>query len=387
MESTLNQKVAEILPLLEETMRRDDFAGWDPFDALNSRLFNATPLAKIRVFRLPWLQFFKRSPINFRGLTRTPKTTNSKTIGLMLHSYVLLNRRQMAAKLQEKLLSMRVSNVEMWGAAAWGYPFAWQAKAFYVPEGVPNVVCTAYALRGLEANNAASASLCMEAARFVERHLVRKTTDGKTYLAYVPGSDAMVHNASLWAAWILLKGWRAGGEGRWREIAQAAIAYTLSAQAEDGSWPYGEAPHHQFIDSFHTGYNLEVLHRVRGILSVLGDAMEGSDDAIARGMAYYQRSFFGEDGTPYYYANQAGPIDCHNAAQAMVTLLTIAPDQEKTALAGRVLRWTIEQMWNNKKLYFTYQKKRYFRNNINYIRWTQAWMFHALALWQSGNKK
>src|SRR5215831_20628650 len=40
-----------------------NFGGYDPFDGLNSRVIQATPLKNSRVVRLAWTQFHKRSPI------------------------------------------------------------------------------------------------------------------------------------------------------------------------------------------------------------------------------------------------------------------------------------------------------------------------------------
>ncbi|MGH9933256.1 MAG: hypothetical protein ACREA9_29075, partial [Pyrinomonadaceae bacterium] len=49
---------------LYEWCRRRGFAGYDPFDALNSRLFQSTPLVRSRTARLIWTQAFKRTPLN-----------------------------------------------------------------------------------------------------------------------------------------------------------------------------------------------------------------------------------------------------------------------------------------------------------------------------------
>ncbi|HEX7771937.1 MAG TPA: hypothetical protein VF435_05915, partial [Pyrinomonadaceae bacterium] len=62
--------------------RAHDFAGHDPFDALNSRLFQATPLAQSRNARFIWTQLIKRSPVDVRGLTRVPADRNAKGIAL-----------------------------------------------------------------------------------------------------------------------------------------------------------------------------------------------------------------------------------------------------------------------------------------------------------------
>src|ERR687890_66567 len=58
------------------------YAGHDPFDALNSRLFRATPLKRSRLARLAWTQAFKRSPVNLRSLALVPAGRNSKGTAL-----------------------------------------------------------------------------------------------------------------------------------------------------------------------------------------------------------------------------------------------------------------------------------------------------------------
>ncbi|HEX8636002.1 MAG TPA: hypothetical protein VF703_17780, partial [Pyrinomonadaceae bacterium] len=62
--------------------RARDYAGHDPFDALNSPLFRATPLARSRLARLAWTQIFKRSPVNLRSLARVPAERNAKGTAL-----------------------------------------------------------------------------------------------------------------------------------------------------------------------------------------------------------------------------------------------------------------------------------------------------------------
>ncbi len=47
-------------------------------------------------------------------------------------------------------------------------------------------------------------------------------------------------------------------------------------------------------------------------------------------------------------------------------------------LADKVLNWTIANM-QDKKGYFYYQKYRFYKIKIPYIRWSQAWMFYALT--------
>src|ERR1044071_2820442 len=78
-----------------------DFAGHDPFDALNSRLFQATPLAQSRNARLIWTQLVKRSPSDFRSLVGVPTERNAKGMALFALAALADYRRQKTDEAQE----------------------------------------------------------------------------------------------------------------------------------------------------------------------------------------------------------------------------------------------------------------------------------------------
>jgi len=58
--------------------RANDWAGYDPYDALNSKALKALPFLNFRLSRLVLTQALKRSPINMRRLMLIPKTQNRK---------------------------------------------------------------------------------------------------------------------------------------------------------------------------------------------------------------------------------------------------------------------------------------------------------------------
>src|SRR3954447_8895374 len=70
--------------------RARGYAGHDPFDALNSRVFQSTPLKRSRLARLAWTQAFKRSPVSPRSLALVPVGRNSK--GSALFALAALSR-------------------------------------------------------------------------------------------------------------------------------------------------------------------------------------------------------------------------------------------------------------------------------------------------------
>src|ERR1044071_4598110 len=80
--------------------RARGYAGHDPFDALNSRLFRATPLRRSRLARLAWTQTFKRSPVNLRPLALVPVGRNSK--GTALFALAALARSRATRSLEDE---------------------------------------------------------------------------------------------------------------------------------------------------------------------------------------------------------------------------------------------------------------------------------------------
>lgn len=357
-----------VLAALDQHCRDERYLSWCPFDGLNSELFKATPFASMPFARLAWLQLFKRLPLNLRPLCRVPKRLNAKTLALLARSYELTGHHADAIDMRETLLTLRC-DPSLWGEAAWGYPFPWQARAFYVPEGTPNVIVTAYAARALEDQP----QYLHASAAFIEAYLLRIQGE-RCYIAYVPGSDALVHNASLWGAYVLSASFANGGPARYKPLAEQVIATALEAQEADGSWPYGERHHHGWKDSYHTGYMLEALHLCGEKLGTKAYA-----PAIERGMAYYVSRFFHADGHPALYHDRAYPIDTEAAAQALITF-SLLPFPQHQALMERVLAWSLTHLWLPEKQHFLYQKYSPRRSNrINYLRWTQAWMHLGLS--------
>ena len=53
-------------------------------------------------------------------------------------------------------------------------------------------------------------------------------------------------------------------------------------------------------------------------------------------------------------------------------------DEGNIDLAKRIFTWSLKTM-QSESGYFFYQKKRFFKNKISYMRWSQAWMLLALA--------
>src|SRR5438094_10592911 len=104
----------------------NDWAGYDPYDALNSRVFTALPFLNSRLPRLVLTQALKRSPINIRRLLLIPKTQNPKAIALFLSAFLKLSRigvgkaEEFVELMIERLIALRSQGFPYW---CWGYSF------------------------------------------------------------------------------------------------------------------------------------------------------------------------------------------------------------------------------------------------------------------------
>jgi len=365
--------------------RAQDFAGYDPYDGLNSRVFQSTPLKDSRLARLAWTQFCKRSPINFRGLAQVPRERNAKGIALFALAALADYRRSgtkeaeiEARKLLDDLIEMGLKGFK---GACWGYNFDWQSRSFFAPKGTPTIVPTAFAARALcEAAEVIDASVYLPYARTICDFILNdlnQTEDAsdEVCFSYSPLDRTCVFNASLMAAEVL---GTVGGmlkEESLCDLAMRAARYVIRRQHADGSWSYGADSHQAWSDNFHTAFMLTSLLR-------LIEACEASDElepALTRGFEFWKERFFLNNGWPKYYPNQLYPADVHSAAAAIVALVEVRGRFPATVeLAEQIANWTIESL-RSPHGFFNYQRKRFYTNRIEYMRWSQAWMMYALG--------
>lgn len=376
---------------------KEHYKGWDPYDGLNSKVFQSLPFLKNSALcRLIVIQSFKRNPINLRRIAGVPKDYNAKGIGLFLQGYCNLVRAvhqfptlethlgseaELLSKVREvsKLLIGLQSKGEYHGAC-WGYNFDWQARRLFLfPKYTPTVVATnfcatalmeAYELTGEKE----SLEVALSAAEFVKEDLHRYKCDDGFLFSYskLPGNDT-VFNASLLGSRLLSYCYKYTGNEEYRTLAEESVKACCKGQREDGAWVYGLLPVQSWVDSFHTGYNLDGLIAYE---EQTGDTKY--HEYIEKGFKYYIEHFFEKDGSPKYYDNQMYPIDIHCPGQLFVTLSRLHKYGVNAELAKKVMDWTIKNM-QDKKGYFYYQLKKGISSKISYMRWSNAFMFCAMS--------
>ena len=377
-----DQTIREASAKLDKWVEDNGFQGWDPYDALNSRVLKLLTFGS-RLLGVGGVQLLRRSPVNLRPLLGIEKGYNPKGMGLFFASY--LRRYQLTAEPNDlrracffvEWLAQHVS--PGYSGPCWGYNFDWPNRSLYAPAGTPTVVNTVFIADALlDGYELIGRNDWLEEARgacnFILNDLNRHEDHTGTCFSYTPIDRRRVHNANVLAGALLARVARLLGEGDMLATARKAIAYTAARQRADGSWPYGVAFRDGWVDNFHTGYVLVAVKRASDWLQS-GEF----DEAIRSGYRFWKRNMFLPDGTPKYYPRRVYPIDVHSIAQAILTFLEFS-DWDPGAMdwAWRVALWGIENM-QDPTGYFHYQIWRGYRIRIPYMRWSQAWMQRGLT--------
>jgi hypothetical protein len=361
--------------------RANDWAGYDPYDALNSRIFEALPFLNSRLPRLALTQLLKRSPVNIRPLLLIPKTQNPKALSLFLGGLLKLSRSGLLDDespiefMARKLVELRSPGIPY---SSWGYSFPWQTRTIVVPRGSPNLVCTIFVTNALldlyEAGRESRyLEMAVSAAEYIST-LCWTEGDVASFAYPLATLRSRIHNANFLGAALLARVAKHSGEKKFLDPAMKAARWSASKQHADGSWPYGELPKQQWIDNFHTGYNLTGLR-------VLGECAGTSEfePRVRRGFEFYRRHFFLADGTPRYFHDRTYPIDVHCVAQSIISLVEFKHlDAGNVPLARSVYDWAMKHM-HDARGGFYYRVLPYCTIRTSYMRWSQAWMFLALS--------
>jgi hypothetical protein len=371
--------ISSPLRKLKEYIELEDFKGYDPYDALNS------PFLKFLSFNQKWpritfIQLLKRLPVNIRAILGIQKDYNPKGLGLLLWGYAKLYKIEKKEEYIKRINSILDLLEDLrssgYSGNCWGYNFDWQSRAFYVPKYTPTIVNSSligHALLDtyLYTGKQQALDMAVSIKDFILNNLYRKEENNTICFSYTPIDDYYVHNANLLGASLLIRIIKYGNDNDIKKIALSSLAYTMNYQRRDGSWFYSENKISQWIDSFHTGFNLQ------SILYFIKDGFaEEYKDAFNKGIKFYCDNFFLNDGLPKYYSNKVYPIDIHSPSQAVVFFSRLG-DSHKT-LTDQIIKWMIKNLQGNSGNFY-FQKMKYYTNKISYIRWGQAWAFHALT--------
>lgn len=371
--------LSDALERLEQYIEDEQYKGYDPYDVLKSPVFQLPVLRSSKVLRFGAQQLFRRLPINLRPMLGIAKGLSPVTLGCCIQGYAYRMRTKgrneatyvrKAEALITKLESLQATG---YSGSCWGYEFDWQGRYANIPADTPTVVATGFITNGLFEYYRVSGSrtalrLCTSAADFVLNDLQR-TCDGDTFcFSYSPVDRQRVFNASMKGARLLAQVFSVNGAANLKAAAASAVAYVARHQRADGSWGYATGDARTWSDNHHTAYVLDALHEY---ILLTGDTLY--QPQLEKGLAYYLDNFF--DGpVPKYYDKRKYPIDSTALAQSILTLLRF----EKVEKATAVALWGINHMTDTRGFSY-YQRHRWLTHKTSYMRWSNAWIYAALA--------
>ncbi|UCC11154.1 MAG: hypothetical protein JSW02_07275, partial [candidate division WOR-3 bacterium] len=357
----------KIIQKLERFLEKDEWEGWDPYDALNSRFLQFATFEK-KWLRIAAIQLLKRSPVNLRPLLGVPKSRSPKALGLIARAYLLRYRKTGKNSSLEKaraLLDWLIAHSAGYSGYSWGHHFNWQSSIFYIPKGIPTVVNTSFIAQAfLDAYDITKEknylSVARDACNFILCDLNRTQLESVNNVitdnpitdsfcfSYTPLDRTCVHNANMLAAELLARVYAYTKEQVLLDAARRATTFTLQHQNQDGSWYYGIGPRQLYIDNFHTGFVLVSLYHV---LQNIKDTQDKRlTTALFKGFQYYRDTFFERNGASKYFKDNPYPRDLHCSAQGIITFLALRQyDRMSERYAEIITEWAMENMWDDRK--------------------------------------
>lgn len=350
-------------------------AGWsgpDPYDAL---WWDGWPraLTRRRRGRQLLVQLHARAPVDVRRVYRRGHPVISKTRAVFGAAALRLHRlghHDLHARLAEDALGPLADDTST-GTPGFGYPFAVQTRWSFYDADTPNAIATAFGALSLhEAAVALGRPAWGDRARRAAAWAVEALwSDDDGWFTYHPSSGTLVHNANLLVARLVQLVLADDGAARDRVV--RAVERSVAAQRTDGTFPYGDGPGLDWVDSFHTGYVLDCL-------TDLIDVDPGVEPALRRGADCYLARFFGAEGEAYLRPDRKSPEDGHSAGTALTTLVALAahglvPPVSAEPIARRVATHVVRGS------HAVHRRYRLGATRVSYIRWCDAHVALGLA--------
>lgn len=373
-------RVEDSLDRLAAWVEGQNYRAYDPGDGqlsyLASLTFGSQTLERLLTAAV------LRSPINIRPLLGVKPHVSTKGMGYMAWGYLRRLRTTGDARYEAKarfcldwLLDNRSPG---YTDLCWGNAFTFTTRAGRIPKGEPTIVWSGLIGQAfVEAYDTLADQRYLDAASSVcdwIKKLPREDTQTGSCLSYVAFRQVSIHNSNMLGAALLARVGAINADANALDLARAAMRYSCTRQNDDGAWFYGEDAKYHWIDSFHTGYNLDSLKRY---IDATGDReFSGS---LTHGYAYFKQNFFEPDGRTKYFHSRLMPIDIQCIAQAIDTLAFFSAEDPKALdLADGVAEWAIEHM-QDPLGYFYYRDLGWTKVKTPMFHWGQGTMFKALA--------
>lgn len=359
--------------------QKQGWKGYDPYDGLNSPVFKWFFLNRNKYFRILIIQFFKNFPINLRALFFIKKEINAKVLALFLKSLIIIYKHfsnnkylDLINNLANLLIKQRDYKLKLWG-----YCFDWQSRAFFIKKYTPNLVVSYFVLDSLLelyylTGKKYFKEVFIESCNSIINNFLYEG-ENESYFKYVTKNNDLIHNVNLFGSSLMAKAFRLTNEEKFLTISEETLRTTIKYQRSDGSWFYGQEKKHQWIDSFHSCYNLLSLKEF-----IINTGKSTYENSLVNGLNYYLDNFFTSDYAIKYFSNKTYPIDIHCLTVGIITLIELKEYIKNNKIIINIYKFLVEN-FRDKKGFFYYRKCKFYKNKISYMRWTQAWSLLCLA--------
>jgi hypothetical protein len=268
----------------------------------------------------------------------------------------------------------------------WGYPFDWVTRTGVIKTGTPLITTTPYVFEAfLQVHKLQPRDEWEKILESIVRHATTDIKDFKfsetaSTCSYTPYDQGKIVNASAYRATMLVSAAKFFGDDSLMEIAGRNVNFVLETQNADGSWPYAVDGVRDFVDHFHTCFVMKALAKI-----FLKTRDEKIRAALERGLDYYLKNLFAEDGMPRPFSKaprltiyQCELYDCAECINLCLLLKKDFPQLQKTldtVVAGILKNWIKpDGSFRSRKLKFGW-------DNVPMHRWAQSQMFRSLAFY------
>lgn len=388
--------IAKSIQSLIEYVEKENYIGWDPYDALYNHKYESNNNNLINVLSI---QFHRLSPINFRPLFGIKKSIDLKGTAIFAQAYELLYLATGDESLKKSIdgsldFILKKSLVNVTGYDCWAshyFPYQTLDKN-NLDQAIPDIIGTCQSIIALSLGfkiigNIEYKKAAISATEYIVNNLFVHT-DEYSYFKYTPleKGDTIVPNASAKVLEAISSvNSSIGYQDKFLQPSKDSMNGLLRMQHSDGSWPYsmyinGETKRVQL--DFHQGFMID------GLTSFSKHTKDNADLEICidKALKYYKNKLFRSNGSSYYRYPLRYPIDIHGQAQGIITFAKMGTySKENLLFAVDIYKWTINNMQDISG-YFYYHKWPFFSNKIPFMRWSQSWMMLAMStlLFESG---
>jgi hypothetical protein len=273
----------------------------------------------------------------------------------------------------------------------WGYPFNWETRRGTMREGTPLITTVPYVYEAfLQVYQIDGKQEWLEIMQSIAQHAFHDYNDFTTSSTASscsynpePGEPGGVINASAYRASLLTRAGLDFSEEQYLEVAKRNLNFVLESQNADGSWYYSADGERDFVDHFHTCFVLKALAKI--------EALTGNPlctKAIERGVDYYIRNLFDDDGLPKPFSRRPRLTvyrrELYDYAECINTAVLL---HRRFPALDKILSRVMEDLkeWQKPDGSFRSRQLLVGWDNTPMHRWAQSQLFRSLSflLWRN----